>query len=331
MLGHSDVGHRVVVRRFVRMAQNDRPLFGDLIGELISFGDDRLVLRTADGTLHEIALGDIVAGKRVPPWRPSNRRIRAIELAAAEAWPAPDTEPLGEWLLRAAEGWTNRANSALAVGDPGLPLGAAIETTVAWYATRGLTPRITTPLPIAAPAAEALAERGWIAQPTTLVQTAPLAAIPAPAGGRGVELATAPPAEWLAEVAGRKGTLPPAARHILTAVPEVRFASVYAEGGLVATGRGAVTGEWLGVSLVGVALAARRLGLARRITQALAEWAGAVGATRAYLQVEADNEPALALYAGLGFRTHHEYVTWRLDGPVISGGPVGSASPARSG
>ncbi len=40
---------------------------------------------------------------------------------------------------------------------------------------------------------------------------------------------------------------------------------------------------------------------------ALLEWAAELGATTAYLQVLGDNEPALALYDGLGFTTHHAY------------------------
>ena len=40
---------------------------------------------------------------------------------------------------------------------------------------------------------------------------------------------------------------------------------------------------------------------------ALLAWAAELGATTAYLQVLGDNEPALALYEGLGFTTHHAY------------------------
>ena len=40
---------------------------------------------------------------------------------------------------------------------------------------------------------------------------------------------------------------------------------------------------------------------------ALLEWGAEQGATTAYLQVLGDNAPALALYEGLGFATHHAY------------------------
>jgi GNAT superfamily N-acetyltransferase len=125
-----------------------------------------------------------------------------------------------------------------------------------------------------------------------------------------VRLSGAPSEAWLAVAAGRKGGLPAAARHILTAVRQVRFAEVYAgSGDLLAIARGAVTAGWFGVSLIEVMPAARRRGLARHVVVALARWAADEGATRAYLQVEERNEAAVTLYADLSFTTHHRYLT----------------------
>jgi N-acetylglutamate synthase len=41
----------------------------------------------------------------------------------------------------------------------------------------------------------------------------------------------------------------------------------------------------------------------------MADWARQQGATRAYLQVEERNTPAVTLYNAMGFRTHHTYLT----------------------
>ncbi|WP_213452639.1 GNAT family N-acetyltransferase [Rhizomonospora bruguierae] len=312
MLGQHDVGHRVVVRRFVRLGPEGRPLFGDLIGELLEFGEETLRLRTRDGATHRVARGDIIGAKRVPPWRPPNRRVAALERAAEEAWPAPVREALGEWVLRCAEGWTGRGNSALAVGDPGLPLPAAVDAVENWYAARGRPPMINLPLPLAAPVAAELDARGWRSRPPTLVQTAAVKHLVAAAPGEGVELAATPTPGWLRSVAGRTGTLPPAAHHILAAVERVRFAHVYGDGGdLLGTARGTVTGggRWLGLFLIDVRPEARRRGVARHLIGALAQWAAGEGAIEAFLQVEEHNEPAKALYRDLGFTTHHTYVT----------------------
>ncbi|MEU1362256.1 GNAT family N-acetyltransferase, partial [Micromonospora zamorensis] len=111
--------------------------------------------------------------------------------------------------------------------------------------------------------------------------------------------------------AGRKGGLPDAARHVLTAVDQVRFAHGYVDGTLVAVGRGTVTGQgrWLGLSLIEVSPVARRQGLARQVIYELAAWGVSAGATRAFLQVEQHNTAAVALYQRLGFVTHHTYLT----------------------
>ena len=49
--------------------------------------------------------------------------IAELETVAALGWRAPQEEPLGGWLLRAAGGFTGRANSALAAGDTGHAAG----------------------------------------------------------------------------------------------------------------------------------------------------------------------------------------------------------------
>jgi hypothetical protein len=61
------------------------------------------------------------------------REIDHLERAAAQHWQAPETQRLGEWLLRAAQGFTGRANSALPLGDPGMPLPEAVAAVTDWY------------------------------------------------------------------------------------------------------------------------------------------------------------------------------------------------------
>ncbi len=91
--------------------------------------------------------------------------IDELERVAALGWCAPEQDRIGDWLLRAAGGFTGRANSALVVGDPGLPLATAIGIVSRWYADRGLPPMIAIPYPAGNPRASqldrALAERGW--------------------------------------------------------------------------------------------------------------------------------------------------------------------------
>ncbi|MFG2012656.1 GNAT family N-acetyltransferase [Micromonospora sp. NPDC048868] len=314
MLRQQDVGHRIVVRRIVGIREG-RPLFSDALGELVELSETHLTLATAQGRL-QVPVAEVHRAKRVPPARrPTAAAVVELELAADEAWPAAVRGRLGDWRLRAADGWTGRANSALPVGDPDRPLPAALDAVERWYADLGRPPMVNTPLPLAAPVGAELDARGWVGRPPVLVQTVPLAGLPpaAPerAGAPPVELTAEPSDDWLTVAAGRKGGLPDAARHVLTAVDQVRFAHVYADGTLLAIGRGTVTGQgrWLGLSLIEVLPEARRQGLAGRIIRALADWGAATGASRAFLQVEQRNTPAVTLYRALGFTTHHTYLT----------------------
>lgn len=91
--------------------------------------------------------------------------IEDLEAVAALGWRAPEEERLGGWLLRAAGGFTGRANSALAIGDPGMPLVAATAGVRRWCADRSLPAVIAVPYPAGQPARSPLdrylAACGW--------------------------------------------------------------------------------------------------------------------------------------------------------------------------
>jgi ribosomal protein S18 acetylase RimI-like enzyme len=327
------VGHRVVVRRRL----DGWPRFTDLLGVLVGLDQERLIIRTEDGTEHVLRLDEVEAAKPIPPRPAKFSEIAALELVGDRAWPAPEQERLGGWRLRAAQGWTNRANSALPIGEAGMPVEAAVDHVRRWYQDRGLPPKITVPLPLRRDVATHLAGAGWFAQPPVLVQVTDLANLAdvhpartrfalenAPeiqqepgsswAPGAGVQLGLAPSEGFLAIVGARKASLPAVAHQVMLGVPRVRFAEIRdGDGTVQAIARGAVVDGWLHLALVEVVPAARRRGLARAAAAALAGWAATEQATRAFLQVEEANEAAVALYAKQGFRTHHTYVTYRLD------------------
>ena len=70
MLGRDDVGHRVVVRRFVEI-RDDRPLFTDVVGDLVAWDAESITVVTRRGSV-TVPIAAIVAGKRIPP--PAPRR-----------------------------------------------------------------------------------------------------------------------------------------------------------------------------------------------------------------------------------------------------------------
>ncbi|HEX5495101.1 MAG TPA: GNAT family N-acetyltransferase [Mycobacteriales bacterium] len=316
------VGHRVVVRRVVG-PRHGHPHYSDVLGYLVAADADALVVRRADGTRISVAAAEVHRVKAVPP-RPV-RATRADVLALAEVaalgWPAPDTDRIGRWLLRAADGFTGRANSVLPLGDPGLNLPDALARVEAWYAERGLPARFQVPLPARADLDAALAGLGYAeARDPTYVLTAELAGAlaatggmrPDPGGptrpGHQVRLDPEPGPDWLTGYHYRATTkLPPVAVRIMTAHPRVVFASALRDGRTVAVARAVVDRGWAGVTALEVRPDQRRQGLAGLLMSALLDWAGGLGAGRVYLQVARGNAPALAFYDRLGFARHHQY------------------------
>jgi N-acetylglutamate synthase len=240
--------------------------------------------------------------------------IGDVELAAAPGWRACEEHQLGDWLLRAAEGFTGRANSALAVGNPGLPLRAAIVKVRRWYSERGLPAMIAVAYPTGRPAASALdrtlAGLGWtIRSDAATVMTAEGSQVAARARptAAAVQTAAEPDAAWLARYRYRGQDQPPTALKVLTSAPWQAFGSVRADGEAVAIGRVAGAGDWAGLTAIEVAPQHRRQGLAAAITAALAARAVSHGFANLYLRVGADNSAAPTLYQRLGFTDHHGY------------------------
>jgi N-acetylglutamate synthase len=320
VLDESWVGRRVVIRR-VLAGPDDRStagradripgsVFGDITGDLLEFDDRRVVIRTRGGVV-EIEPGTITHAK---PVLASAAAVLALEQVASDGWRAAEVTPAHGWLLRADHGFTTRANSVLALRSPAPDLTSALDTAAAWYAERGLPLRISCPLPVRASLDAALAGLGWQARTDVEVMTAPIdrlaTRVLAPRGP--VTLATEPDGPWLEEYLrerAQRDSAPPiqVARALLTRHGQLRFASIRVDGRLVAIARGALDEDWLGLTAVAVHPDHRRGGLAQAMTAELANWARRHGATRAYLQVESDNQRAIALYDRLGFWRHHIY------------------------
>jgi ribosomal protein S18 acetylase RimI-like enzyme len=301
VLDNRDLGSRVVVRRRVGSR------FTDILGELTEFSETHLTVATLRGKIR-VPLDEVHRGKRVPD-------PAGLERAASEAMPAPVVRQLGEWQLRAAEGFTGRANSALPLGDPGVPFSEAVGEVISFYEELGLPAQFDVPLPLGRPVARALTQLGWEPGQSVLVRAVDLSDLVAatPAGGE-FTLADRPSEQMLEMIKGRRGALPAAAAHVLTAVPQLAFAG-YEEGGLLlGMARGTVTRRWLGLTFIETAPQARRRGLARGAIGSLARWAQERGAIRAFLQVSDNNTAALALYDSLGFRAHHWYTRYTRRG-----------------
>ncbi|MFJ9099901.1 GNAT family N-acetyltransferase [Streptomyces sp. NPDC102405] len=311
----ADVGKRVSVRRLDDTG-GPRQNFTDTVGVLTSWDDGVLMITRRDGERVRIPESALVAGKVVPA-EPARRRGPAAsyeELAriTARGWRPVESERLGEWELRAASGFTRRANSVLPLGDPGLPLDEALTAVRRWYGDRGLPAYIQTATGAAGTQEALCAElegRGWTREVTAELWTGALAPVADRSGAEGVVLSREADADWLARYQ-RKGVSEVALR-VLNSGPSVWFATVPGKDAPAAIGRCVVDGRWAGFAAVEVDPSLRRRGLASTVMAALAQRALDEGASAAWLQVESDNAGARALYDGMGFAAHHAYHHYR--------------------
>lgn len=335
-------GARVVVRH--RLPPGSAPSLSDVVGVVSAVDDSSVTLETTAGPV-TVAREVVVAVREIPPRqeRPG-RPHRAVGVAdlgrlMAQGWPAVESAELGGWLLRASSGFTGRGNSLLPSGDPGLPLTDAVDQVERWYAARGLPPRVHLDLPrsgddsaptgpaelgeplalrtlvAAHPLGVELLGRGYQPVQPTLTMTGATAAVPPlRADAPPVEVDAALSADWLVAYARQRSILPGVTEQVLTGSPGQLFASTGAPGRLTAVARMSVHPGWAGLHAVWVDPLQRRQGLAVTLMSALATLARDHAMTSMYLQVEAGNTAAQALYTGLGFSTHHAYVY--LDPPA---------------
>ena len=292
----------------------------DLIGWLDQLAPGHLHLTSGDAQRHVVARADVVAARRAPaaPGGPPPERTSAEELEghALSGWLALH-EPLGAWTLRAGGGFTGRANSCLAVGDPGMAVAEAAGRIRA-YAELNAIPARAQVVRGSEPE-RALRSLGWS---DTYVPTDVLAVRLADLLGEvrrhpDVRLTEALEVPWWEaydesradRIAGAGHADPALVRLILAGNPPRAFASAPGpDARPLAIARGHLSGDWLGYAAIWTRPAHRRQGWAGRLMVALGHWAARRGARYAYLQVGSANTAAVAAYQRMGFRQHHSYL-----------------------
>jgi N-acetylglutamate synthase len=308
------VGARVALRH--RVGERDgRPLFTDAVGELSTHGAGAVVVRTRRGPVR-VERSAVVAVRAVPPAPPRRAPLAAVvrlEGLCADAWPAQVERPLGAWRLRAAGGYTGRANAALALGDPGLPITAALDEVRRFAREHGVPPRVH--VPVGSPWDRAVAAEGWVlnvghakgAEVSVLVAPVPdIGPDRTPPPGLRIELPTRPAPDWWRLAVGGPPT--PAQERVLAGAPDTAFGTLRDPGG-AALGqvRATVVDDHVHISMLEVVPAARRRGNATALLAAAGAWGGERGARWAVLQVALQNDGARALYDRLGYVEHHRY------------------------
>ncbi len=236
-----------------------------------------------------------------------------IEHACFAAWPALEEARFEGWLLRAANGLSRRANSANPLGSHSQNLPAILAACEWFYRARSLSVILRLPSFIDPAIEERARALHYRAEGETLVMHTPIDSARAEADVT-VEISNTPTEDWFHAISRLQDYSPEkfaSYRRVvgLMSVP-AGYALVRHEGRAVSAAYGAMSDGLLVFESVVTDKDHRGKGHGRRMLAALIAWGRAAGAQGVCLQVQADN-PAVALYAGLGLQPLYRYRYFR--------------------
>ncbi|GIP32583.1 GNAT family N-acetyltransferase [Paenibacillus sp. J2TS4] len=240
--------------------------------------------------------------------------IAFIEELAANTWPPIVQQSYGPWILRAAEGVTRRANSVWTCGE--MPVQRSwVDDIESFYRQRGLP--VCYHISPASPAEldYLLESKQYDKEMVTTVMIATTEEVKTSLNDSVNELTvgySAPTAEWIDDFIAFEQfseTRKPVYEKIFTGIrPRHRFVSVKnKDNKTIGVGTAVVERGWAGFTNVVISPAYRRQGAGRCLIRCLTKWSEQNGASRLYLQVAANNKPALALYAQAGYQPLYQY------------------------
>lgn len=239
------------------------------------------------------------------------RIVRRFEAAGFRAWPAASVHYDGAWAIRLTPGNPAKRLNSVNPLDPGdvADMTARLERAAWRFAAAGriFTVRIS---PLAPPALSGhLDALGWLRLSESLVMRLDLTdaavedaldQIPLKDVGRFVKAA--------ASLDGKGSAIESGLADVVRSIePEAGLFVLQQRVRPLAAAVCVHDGDLAGLFEVAVGAAERRKGLGTRIVRSALKWARLRGAHVAWLQVEADNEAARALYDRLGFRELYRY------------------------
>lgn len=275
---------RVSLRR-----RRDSGALSDVVGHLIAANEEWMVVLPEDRPEIWVPRSEVESVRKVPERvvLPASD-ADALERAFDRTWPGLRRARLGGWILRAGRGATGRANSALAVGEPGMTFFDAIAAVESWYGAPAKLQAV-----VGGRQSKEATAAGFAPQKPTIVMVRDVAS----STSVGYHSSPEPDDTWIGIARMGEASLAE-----LTAAP-----ASYLRIGQTAIGRVAVADRWAVLSCIEVPAAARGRGHGRAMLNAMLVEAARLGARHVGLQVEENNAVALGLYASEGFTEHHRY------------------------
>jgi ribosomal protein S18 acetylase RimI-like enzyme len=237
--------------------------------------------------------------------------IRRFEAAGFRAWPATSVQYDGTWALRLTASHPAKRLNSVNPLDPSddKKLGERIERAARRFTAYGrqLTFRIS---PLAAPAiSKHLDAEGWSTFGHSTVMRLPLSEVAVESAVDQIPLKDLNRFVSAAcEVHGYETDLRPGFTEVVSLIKAEAGLFVLEQNDVpVSTAICVHDGALAGLFEVATAREQRGRGYGRRMLLSALKWAFTRGARVAWLQVEEDNEKALALYRSLGFEAVYRY------------------------
>lgn len=239
--------------------------------------------------------------------------LSRVEDASLNASAPPQQRWIDGWLVRFSPGKAKRARCINALADGRLSVAERLAACERVFAEAHL-PMVVRLTPFTRPAhlEDTLAAMGLTSIDDTRVMVLAnlyeLAPPEWPAGWSPHNIGLDPFAQRVGALRGSplSQRQAHAERLLHSPVPFTAF-ELRDQGEVLACGQYALEGDLVGLYDVYTAEGARGRGCARRLCQHMLLHARSRGARHAYLQVEADNHPARAVYHGLGFDDGYAY------------------------
>jgi ribosomal protein S18 acetylase RimI-like enzyme len=235
-----------------------------------------------------------------------------IEELSLSAWPSLETMFFDGWTIRFSDGYTKRSNSVVPLSRGKQDIDGKVKYCRQIYNDRHL-PTIfkLSETSLNADLDEYLALLKFDQIDETMVQTCSLSTV-AEISTDCLDVQNGFSSKWITgffycsglEDPAKQATAKALLARISDQVVAVRKA---ADGRTAGCGFGVVQDQFVGLFDISVHKDFRRQGIATEIVSTILKRAKSVGATTAYLQVMANNEPALNLYKNFGFKEAYRY------------------------
>ena len=237
--------------------------------------------------------------------------ILKLEEIALNAWPAIETIQLDGWIIRYANGVTKRSNSVNPIYASSQNVEEKIDFCEKFYRSKGI-PVCFKITEIAQPFGldQILDAHGYAHKFDVLIQIMDISKFNV-SFDKNIHLLEDTDDLWLDHYIKMNGSKPadkPVYKQIIDNIqfPKCLFTITLNEV-VIGCGLGVVEDKFLGLFDIVIDPQYRNQGFGKLMVENILKWGKSKGAETAYLQVLADNAPAIRLYEKVGFKEAYRY------------------------